>query len=309
MTTKTDIPISGHARPVAALALALAVPLLLGCLLAPHVFSALSRMQAQGALPAWLGDDLRFERVASRCVTIVAALLLFPAIKLSGLGARIAVQLTLRPSRWTALARSVVIGCASMGIIYVGGWIVGAYRLGNETGDLVTEMGTIVLFLLSAVVVGVFEETFFRGFIFGSLRQCAGFWPAALLAGAFFSSLHFFRPDMPGVVTEVTWRSGFDLLPYLFARFNLAADWASVLTLFVMGVTLCLYYEKQGHLYYVIGLHGGWVWAMRLGGHYLDRNKDVLASLFSRSDVVARSPLALVVILAFFIAALNKRKL
>jgi hypothetical protein len=74
-----------------------------------------------------------------------------------------------------------------------------------------------------------------------------------------------------------------------------------------MGVTLCLYYEKQGHLFFVIGLHGGWVWAMRLGGHYLDRNREMLEPLFGRGDLIAKSPLALLVVLIFFIAAVKWR--
>lgn len=306
MTTPTTCAPS-PARPLAALALMLLGPLVLGCILAPIAFSALSALQAAGHLPAWLGNDLRFERVASRCVMLSAVMFLVPAIRLAGLGAKLKADLTPRPSRWTDLGHSVVIGCASMFALYVGGWFIGAYRLGSDAGDVITELGTILLFLIGAVFVGIFEESFFRGFLFSALRQCVGSWPAVVLAGGFFSSVHFLRPDAPGIVTEVTWRSGFQLLPYLFARFDVVKDWPSALTLFVMGVTLCLYYEKQGHLFYVIGLHGGWVWAMRLGGHYFDRNKDVLDWFFSRSDLIARGPVAVFVILVFFLAALRMK--
>lgn len=304
MTTPNTRP-DAPTRPITALALIVLGPLLLGCIVAPMIFSLLSSLQSAGSLPDWLGSDLRFERVTSRCVSIAALLLLVPAVRLAGLGATLKANLTPRPLRWTDLGHSVLIGCASMFAIYIGGWFIGAFRLGTETNDIVTELGTILLFLIGAVFVGIFEEAFFRGFIFGALRLRTGLWPAALLAGAFFSSVHFLRPDAPGAVTDMTWRSGFDLLPYLFARFDLAKDWPSALTLFVMGVTLCIYYEKQGHLFYVIGLHGGWVWAMRLGSHYFDRNKDVLGWLFSRADLISRGPIALIVILFFFFAALR----
>ncbi|MFH0908277.1 MAG: CPBP family intramembrane glutamic endopeptidase [bacterium] len=305
--TTSDAPSQKPARPVAALVLMILGPFLLGCIIAPMVFSFLASLKDAGSLPAWLGSDLRFERVTSRCVMISALLLLVPAIRLAGLGAKLKADLTPRPARWTDLGHSVLIGCASMFAIYVGGWLIGAYRLGNDTGDLVTELGTILLFLIGAVFVGLFEESFFRGFLFGALRLRAGLWPAAVLAGAFFSSVHFLRPDAPGIVTDVTWRSGFDLVPYLFARFDIAKDWPSALTLFLMGVTLCLYYEKQGHLLYVIGLHGGWVWAMRLGGHYFDRNRDVFEWFFSRSDLISRGPVAILVILGFLFAALRMK--
>ena len=294
-------------RPLAALLVMTLGPLLLGCILSPMVFSLLTSLAAAGSLPDWLASDLKFERVTSRCVMISAVFLLMPAVRLAGLGARIKSDLTPRPSRWTDLGHSVLIGCASMFAIYVGGWLIGAFRLGTDAGDLVTELGTILLFLIGAVIVGIFEEAFFRGFFFGAIRLRTGLWPAALLASVFFSSLHFFRPDAPVAVTDMTWRSGFDLVPHLFARFNLEKDWPQALTLFIMGVTLCLYYEKQGHLFYVIGLHGGWVWAMRLGGHYFDRNKDVLEPLFSRADLIARGPIATLVILIFFFAALKMK--
>ena len=306
MTTPVTTP-EQPARPIAALLLMTLGPVLLGCIVAPMVFSLLASMQAAGSLPEWLGSDLKFERVTTRCVMISAVLLLVPAVRLAGLGARIKSDLTPRPSRWTDLGHSVLIGCGSMFAIYVGGWFIGAFHLGHDTNDLVTEMGTILLFLIGAVFVGIFEEAFFRGFLFGALRQRARFWPAALLASVFFSMVHFLRPDAPGTVTDVTWRSGFDLIPHLFARFNLVKDWPSALTLFLMGVTLCLYYDKQGHLFYVIGLHGGWVWAMRLGSHYFDRDRDVLTWLFSRADLISRGPIATIVILVFFVAALRMK--
>jgi membrane protease YdiL (CAAX protease family) len=283
----------------------LLAPLVFGCLIAPWVFQWLSGLAAAGSLPEKIAEDLNFERVTSRCVTITAALLLVPAFRLAGMRDVLRSALKTGPDRWSALVRSLLVAFASMLVIYLGGWAIGAYRLSDEA--LAKGLGAFA-FVVGAALVGLLEEIFFRGFVFGAIRTRLGFWSAAIIASLFFSAIHFFRPDAPQPITEVTWSSGFALLPYLFAKFRLVSDWAYMITLFVMGVTLCLYYERQGHLYTAIGLHAGWVWAMRLGGEVFDRNRDVLQVLFSRSDLIAKGALALVVMAAFFAWALSRPK-
>jgi uncharacterized protein len=82
----------------------------------------------------------------------------------------------------------------------------------------------IILNLLLAVVFApIFEETMFRGVIYGSLRSKLGVWPAALLSGAIFSGVHF----------EV-----YGFLPRL-----------------VLGVLLALLFEKYKSLYPSMCLH------------------------------------------------------
>ena len=44
--------------------------------------------------------------------------------------------------------------------------------------------------VLVAVVAPIVEEFFFRGFIFGALRNWRGMWPAAILTGLVFGAIH-----------------------------------------------------------------------------------------------------------------------
>ncbi|HEY8241367.1 MAG TPA: CPBP family intramembrane glutamic endopeptidase, partial [Kiritimatiellia bacterium] len=271
-------------KPLAGLALMLVAPLVIGCVLAPWIYNWLSGLAASGALPASLAEDLKFERVTSRCVQVSALLLLIPAFRLAGLGPRLRDALRPSPDRWTALGRALAIGCVSMFAIYVGGWMIGAYRV---TDGAAAKAAGAVFFVLGAALVGLCEEAFFRGFVFGAIRSRSAFWTAAVLSSVFFSAIHFFRPDAPLANVPITWSSGFELMPYLFSKFKWSSDWAYMITLVLMGLTLCLYYERQGHLFTAIGLHAGWVWAMRLGGEVFDRNRDVMQALFSRSDLIA----------------------
>lgn len=95
---------------------------------------------------------------------------------------------------------------------------------------------------LTCVVAPICEEVLFRGFIFTSLRNWKGPWPAAVLTGLIFGAVH--TTSAPVV----------DLLP-------LAA----------LGFLLCLLYRATGSLYPCIAVHAinnsiafgsieGWDW-------------------------------------------------
>jgi uncharacterized protein len=93
-----------------------------------------------------------------------------------------------------------------------------------ETGDYYgTLVGTAVLIV---VVAPLFEEVFFRGFLYRILRGRLGLWPALVIGGSLFGAVH------------VT--SGGPLAVALIAP---------------LGFLLCLIYERSGSLYPCIALH------------------------------------------------------
>ena len=61
--------------------------------------------------------------------------------------------------------------------------------------EIGAETETAMLIAQGILVVGlapITEELFFRGFVFGGLRGRLSFWPAVLLSGVFFGSIHLF---------------------------------------------------------------------------------------------------------------------
>ena len=84
------------------------------------------------------------------------------------------------------------------------------------------------------VVVGLYEEFSFRGYPQFTLTTGMGFWPAAFLLSAIFSTAHLANP-------------GENLL--------------GVLQVFVTALLLCLSLRRTGNLWFAIGLHGAWDWA------------------------------------------------
>jgi membrane protease YdiL (CAAX protease family) len=111
----------------------------------------------------------------------------------------------------------------------------------------------------TALVVGTLEEILFRGAVFGGLRRIFG-WPIALIISSLiFALMHFLkRAEIAGTVH---WYSGFVLLSKLF-DFN--AFLPAFLSLALIGAILALAYQRTDNLYFSIGLHGGWIFILKI---------------------------------------------
>lgn len=298
---------SAKPRPILAIVLLFTVPLLLGVAIAPYVFNGLRELgEITDAIPKL--TDGKFERVANRCVLFVTLCIIVPVLRMTGLAAQVKQGLKRTPSRLRELRTSLIIGCLSMIIIYGAGTWLGAYYMGTKYHGIGPFMLKFTEYLIGTIFIGLFEEVFFRGFIFGALRSRAGFVKALIISSIIFSGIHFLRPDYPTDIEHATWSTGFEILPYMFEKFVWPRDLLFAASLFVMGLALATFYEKRGNLYFIIGLHGGWVLAMRTGSYLLDRDNDVMFYLFGRGDLVSKGWLALIVVSVFFIAALMSKK-
>jgi membrane protease YdiL (CAAX protease family) len=134
----------------------------------------------------------------------------------------------------------------------------------HEKDNLPTSLGVdestvalVAVCVLVTVIAPLAEETFFRGYFFGALRNWRGPWPAALLTGAVFGAIHagsapavFLVPlGVFGVaLCIVRWQTG-SLLPCIALHatnnalaFGVAESWTAGQTLLLMagavGVTM-----------------------------------------------------------------------
>jgi membrane protease YdiL (CAAX protease family) len=98
----------------------------------------------------------------------------------------------------------------------------------------------VAVCVLVTVIAPIAEETFFRGYFFGALRNWHGPWPAALLTGAVFGAIHVgsapavFLPPLAilgFMLCIVRWRTG-SLLPCIALHainnalaFGVTEDW------------------------------------------------------------------------------------
>ena len=108
----------------------------------------------------------------------------------------------------------------------LGGYSFGEAALG---GAEAVEYG--LLWAGFFLVVGVFEEFFFRGYLQFTAASGMGFWPAAMLLSVIFGASHLSNPG-----------EGF----------------LGVLDVFLIGMFFCLTLRRTGDLWFAIGFHTTW---------------------------------------------------
>jgi hypothetical protein len=123
-------------------------------------------------------------------------------------------------------------GMASLltGLIAVsGGYSVNGLAIGTS------EMArNALLYGIGFLIVGVFEEFAFRGFMQATLQRGIGFWPAAVILGLAFGAVH---------------------LP------NLGGAWIAAVLAACFGIVAALSLRRTGTLWFIIGLHAAFDWS------------------------------------------------
>ena len=233
--------------------------LFLGALLAPPLCWAGHAFGARVQAAHWL-QDTDFQRYFDRAMFLAALLLLWPTVR------------SLKIARWRDLglrpdprpAWHVLLGfVAAGGMLWLMGF--GLWSQGVYDPRLPTPWSGIGSILLTAGVVAVIEECFFRGALLGLVLRGARPVPGLVFISALFAVLHFLKPQENVIARgEVGWLSGFVLLPHSFWQFGepllLLGGFT---TLFCVGLILGGARLATGSLWLSIGLHVGWIFGLR----------------------------------------------
>ncbi len=113
-------------------------------------------------------------------------------------------------------------------------------------------------FLWAAVflIVGLFEEFFFRGYTLFTLTTGIGFWPAALLLSAAFGYVH---------------------------HGNSGETWVGAFNAGLVGLLFCLLLRRTGDLWMAIGFHAAWDWGETYFYGVADSGQAAVGHLFNAS--------------------------
>jgi uncharacterized protein len=141
------------------------------------------------------------------------------------------------------------------------------------------------LALAAGLLVGVIEETIFRGFLLGGLLQDWSRFAAVLISSSLFSAAHFLRGN-------VLVASGLDVgvgLRALLAHLRPLAQPTIVFPftgLFLVGVVLAYAYLWTNSLPFAIGLHAGWVFLSKIDG-FLLQEQTRIEWLYGKQGILA----------------------
>jgi len=123
---------------------------------------------------------------------------------------------------------------------------------------------TVLIGLLAGLLVGLVEELFFRGAVYGAMRQERGFVWAAIGSSLYYAALHFIAPRRVPTACPPQWDDGLRSLGAGLYRLAEGAHLDSLLALWMVGLLLALVRERRGNLGLCIGMHAAWVFAIRL---------------------------------------------
>jgi membrane protease YdiL (CAAX protease family) len=256
--------------------------LALTALVSPWAATAWTLISATDALAPQ--DPIPFSRIFNRLFMISGVLLFFVCRSLLKIDSP--AQLGLMPR--TQAARDVVNGLVlALGSMLALGLIMSLadvyqpfFRL-----SLSETIEQSVKAMLTGFTVGLLEEIFFRGIIFRGLLEDWKPLPAFLVANLFYSALHFVKPGEKYFLTGIEPLAGFRHLFSTFAPFFEPAEIApGLIGLLLIGIVLSYAFARTGTLYLSIGLHAGWVIAMKTVRVFGDYQTENLGWLFGSSD-------------------------
>ena len=135
-------------------------------------------------------------------------------------------------------------------------------------------LGKLFLSILpTALLVSLIEETYFRGIQCGELMREKRTLAAITLPAIFYSGVHFLNPAEPVPAANPDWFHGLTLLVDAPAEICRASDCAgTAATLLIAGLLLGIVRALGGHLIVCIGIHAGWICAIKLTKALTDFN-------------------------------------
>jgi membrane protease YdiL (CAAX protease family) len=125
---------------------------------------------------------------------------------------------------------------ALWGLLMITGAILAiAVAGGFSFGEIELHGGLLVRQALTWAVtfcaVGLWEESFFRGYALATLADGIGFWPAASVLSAIFGAIHLN---------------------------NGGEGWIGVPQIFLISMLFCLTLRRTGTLWFAVGMHAAW---------------------------------------------------
>lgn len=163
---------------------------------------------------------------------------------------------------------------------------------------------------LTGFVVSLIEEPLFRGMIYQSVRKNFSVIASILIISLPFAAVHFFK-SKSGLITDIHWYSGFTHLSNAFHLWKNPQIIGSFLTLVAVGIFMHLCVLKNGNLIAAIGIHTGWVNAIKvIKKATLNPNYDEMHWLIGSYDrVTGYMAFFWIVILMLVYFIINKKKI
>jgi membrane protease YdiL (CAAX protease family) len=116
-----------------------------------------------------------------------------------------------------------------------------------------------------AILIGVVEESVFRGMLYSSLKKYLPALSAVLITAVYYAGLHFLDSKAPVSEETLSLKGSFGLLEQAYLNVFAMQDVSAFFALLVVGIFLGVLRSRgEMNLALCIGCHTGWVWQIRM---------------------------------------------
>ena len=213
------------------------------------------------ATVAAMGFHFPFPRIFDRTVMVLVAIAVISqarALRVVPL-LRSGFDRPMRNLRRTT--RGFLIAMVAISVLVYIAVVMGAHA--DETSGGI--WGLMPKYFLSAVVIAIIEEGFFRAFLLVGMEGDFGRTPALLLSSAIYAIAHLLRSPAKFYVTGIHPLAGFETLGLSLAHAaNPGLMLPTFVGLFLLGIVLGEAFLETGTVYLPMGLHAGFVLGAKL---------------------------------------------
>ena len=248
-------------RNTAAIAVYLLIVFIGAAIMAPVAWMAVFSDAPALSFLNFLESHDDFHRYFNRCLMLLALIGLSILWRVTKIGSWTELGWADFPNAKKNIGMGLLIGLASLmavaalGLIFEAREFRPAHTLGEWGKHWLNTLG-------AAIVVGILEETLFRGILFGLLRRDMNWRWAAVFSALLFACVHFI--DQRPTISEITWNTGFTAFPQFIHDFANDPHWpAYAVNLFLAGLILAGAFQRTGNLFVAIGIHAGWIIALK----------------------------------------------
>jgi len=220
-----------------------------------------------------LDDPSLLRKLIHRLTQIFLVLSIFPVMAYLKLRKE-NLGFTTRPAFLKQLLQGFGLGLITLMPIFVILYVLGINVIDESqqwTVELAAKKATLSLLL--ALLIGIVEESVFRGMLLAGLKKNMPVVAAILISSAYFAGLHFLdsRTEIPH--QQFNAFSGFILLGEAFVNVLNPKNASAFFSLLAVGAFLAVVRTQvKESLGLCIGCHAGWVWQIKMSGSVFNTN-------------------------------------
>lgn len=269
--------------------------LLLTCLLTPVVYGGLELLM--GTVP-WPYSRV-FDRVA------MLALLIFLIVLRKDFNLT-ALTPYFRRGGFSGNSRSALLGAllAFSGSIVLVPLVISGTAIIWDDRSFDNYLWRMIKVIPAAFLVSVIEESFFRVLLLNKLKERFAFGFAALVSSLLYGVAHFITPVKSFTVEGFSLLSGFVYMGSVFERLASFQMFPAFFGLTLVGLVLCVVIQRSNSIWPCIGLHAGWVMAVKATGYLTTTAPDAQISGALRRYFLVSQPVSWGVIVLIGVCAL-----